>query len=181
MFLLSYAYWYKIISGGIYNMNNAYCYETIIGKITIVENGVGIIRVNFGEQIPENTNVFETPLLKKANQELQEYFNGKRKSFDLPLVPQGTEFQQKVWKALQAIPYGETLSYKDIAINVDNSKASRAVGMANNRNPIPIIIPCHRVIGANGSLVGYGGGLNIKEKLLEIEKNGRCTSWTSEI
>jgi methylated-DNA-[protein]-cysteine S-methyltransferase len=82
---------------------------------------------------------------------------------------------------LQAIPYGETLSYKDIAINVDNSKASRAVGMANNRNPIPIIIPCHRVIGANGSLVGYGGGLNIKEKLLEIEKNGRCTSWTSEI
>ena len=95
--------------------------------------------------------------------------DGKRKSFDLPLKPEGTEFQKKVWNALLDIPYGETRSYKDIAVAIGNPKACRAVGMANNRNPISIIIPCHRVIGANGSLVGYGGGLPIKIELLNLE------------
>lgn len=151
-------------------MNNAFYYETKIGKIGIVENGTAITRVDFGEIIPKDVNLTETDLLKKANEELQEYFNGKRKLFDLPLAPQGTEFQQKVWKVLQEIPYGKTYSYKDVAIKVGNEKASRAVGMANNKNPIAIFIPCHRVIGANGKLVGYAGGLDVKEMLLAMEK-----------
>ncbi|MFA9398797.1 MAG: methylated-DNA--[protein]-cysteine S-methyltransferase [Clostridiaceae bacterium] len=150
-------------------MNNAYTYETKIGKIMIVENGCEIIALYFRENIIENINIHETSLLKKANQELQEYFQGKRKSFSLPIKATGTEFQQKVWKELQNITYGKTSSYKEIAERIGNEKASRAVGMANNKNPIPIIIPCHRVIGTNGKLVGYAGGLDIKEKLLEIE------------
>ncbi|WML33137.1 methylated-DNA--[protein]-cysteine S-methyltransferase [Clostridium sp. OS1-26] len=151
-------------------MSNAFYYETKIGKIGIVENGRAITHLYFGEIIPKDINIVETPLLKKANQELQEYLDGKRKVFDLPLAPEGTEFMEKVWKALKKIPYGETFSYKDIAKNIGNIKASRAVGMANNRNPILIFIPCHRVIGANGNLVGYAGGLDVKEKLLEMEK-----------
>ena len=151
-------------------MSNAFYYETKIGKIGIVENERAITHLYFGETIRQDVNIIETPLLEKANQELQEYFDGKRKTFDLPLAPEGTEFMQKVWKSLKEIPYGETCSYKDIAKNIGNIKASRAVGMANNRNPILIFIPCHRVIGANGNLVGYAGGLDIKEKLLEMEK-----------
>lgn len=151
-------------------MDNAFYYETHIGKIGIVENGTAITHIYFGEILTKDINIIETSLLKKANQQLQEYFTGKRKHFDLPLAPQGTEFQRKVWAALQDIPYGATYSYKDVAENVGNIKACRAVGMANNRNPIPLFIPCHRVIGANGSLVGYAGGLDIKKKLLETEK-----------
>ena len=151
-------------------MINAYYYETEIGKLGIVENGTAITHIYFGGVIPEDINIIETLLLKKANKELQEYFTGERKTFSLPLEPQGTEFQQKVWKSLQEIPYGKTCSYKNIAENIGNIKASRAVGMANNKNPIPILIPCHRVIGANGKLVGYAGGLELKEKLLRTEK-----------
>jgi methylated-DNA-[protein]-cysteine S-methyltransferase len=109
-------------------------------------------------------------LSELASQQLSEYFSGKRKSFDLPLEPQGTEFQKKVWSALLEIPYGETRSYKDIAERIGNPKACRAVGGANNKNPIVIIIPCHRVIGAYGGLVGYGLGLPMKQQLLDIEK-----------
>lgn len=111
----------------------------------------------------------DSPLLQKAARQLDEYFNGKRKVFDLPLLPRGTDFQLKVWKALQTIPYGETRSYGQIAAITGNPKASRAVGMANNRNPIAIIIPCHRVIGHDGSLTGYAGGLELKQKLLGLE------------
>ncbi|KMT21027.1 methylated-DNA--[protein]-cysteine S-methyltransferase [Clostridium cylindrosporum] len=150
-------------------MKNAFYYETKIGKLGIVENGVGITHIYFGEVIPKDINLVETPLLKKASEQLKEYFDGKRKTFDLPLIPQGTDFQQSVWRSLQEIPYGKTCTYKEVAICVGNEKASRAVGMANNRNPIPIFIPCHRVIGASGKLVGYAGGIGIKEKLLEIE------------
>ncbi|MGO5092962.1 methylated-DNA--[protein]-cysteine S-methyltransferase [Clostridium sp. LCP25S3_F10] len=150
-------------------MNNAYCYKTPIGEIVIVDNGRSIVQVFFGDNIPKNVNVIETNLLKEANNQLKEYFIGKREKFDLYLEPQGTEFQKKVWKALQEIPYGETRSYKNIAINIGNEKACRAVGMANNKNPIPIFIPCHRVIGSNGNLIGYAGGLDIKETLLRIE------------
>ncbi|MFL0268719.1 methylated-DNA--[protein]-cysteine S-methyltransferase [Candidatus Clostridium radicumherbarum] len=150
-------------------MNNAFYYETKIGKIGIVENGTAITRVDFGEIIPKDVNLAETALLKKAYKELQEYFDGKRQVFDLPLAPEGTEFQKKVWKVLQEIPYGKTYSYKDVAIKVGNEKASRAVGMANNKNPIAIFIPCHRVIGSNGKLVGYAGGLDVKEMLLTLE------------
>ncbi|CDE23966.1 methylated-DNA--protein-cysteine methyltransferase [Amedibacillus dolichus CAG:375] len=103
--------------------------------------------------------------------QLQEYFDGLRKEFTLPLVLEGTAFQKKVWTALCKIPYGETRSYQDIARMIDQPKACRAVGMANNRNPIVIVIPCHRVIGKNKTLVGYGGGLKRKEYLLKLEKN----------
>lgn len=151
-------------------MGNGFYYETEIGKIGIVENGTAITNMYFGDIIPQDVDIQETPLLKKANEELQEYFSGKRKNFDLPLKAEGTDFQRKVWKALQEIPYGETCSYKDIAENIGNIKASRAVGMANNKNPIFIFIPCHRVIGSNGKLVGYAAGLDVKERLLDMEK-----------
>ena len=105
----------------------------------------------------------------RAAVQLEEYLNGKRRHFDLPLRPQGTEFQRSVWNALLTIPYGETRSYKEIAQAVENPKAFRAVGMANNKNPISIFIPCHSVIGSSGSLVGYGGGLELKKRLLELE------------
>ena len=111
----------------------------------------------------------EDEVLKKAVSQLEEYFLGQRKEFTLPLNPQGTPFQKQVWEALRTIPYGETRSYKEVAIAIGNPKACRAVGMANNKNPIAIITPCHRVVGANGKMVGYAGGLGIKEALLEVE------------
>jgi len=151
-------------------MDNVFCYDTRMGRVTVVENGDAITNVYFGEVILKDANIEETALLKKAGNELKEYFEGKRKTFDLPLAPAGTEFLKKVWTALQDIPYGRTCTYKEIAESVGNSKACRAVGMANNRNPIPFIIPCHRVIGSNGRLVGYAGGLEMKEKLITMEK-----------
>ena len=102
--------------------------------------------------------------------QLKAYFAGELENFDLPLSPQGTPFQQRVWGELQKIPYGDTISYGELARRIGNPKASRAVGLANGSNPISIVIPCHRVIGANGKLTGYGGGLPIKEKLLALEK-----------
>ncbi len=110
------------------------------------------------------------PLHKEAAGQLTAYFAGARKSFSLPLSPSGTPFQKAVWRALEAIPYGETRTYGEIAVTVGSPKASRAVGMANHRNPISIIVPCHRVIGSTGRLVGYGGGLEKKVFLLELEK-----------
>lgn len=152
-------------------MENGFYYETKLGKIGIVENGKAINHVYFEETIPKEINIKETPLLKTAYKELEEYLNGNRKSFDVPLNLKGTEFQTKVWKALKEIPYGKTNSYKQIAMKIGNMNACRAVGMANNKNLLPIFIPCHRVIGANGKLVGYAGGLALKEKLLELEKS----------
>ena len=124
------------------------------------------------ENIKKSSNyiIKETTLIKKAASHLFEYLNGKRRDFNLPLLKEGTDFQISVWNELLKIPYGETRSYKDIAIAINNEKAVRAVGMANNRNKIPIFIPCHRVIGSNKKLVGYGGGLEIKEFLLNLEK-----------
>lgn len=111
--------------------------------------------------------------MTKAADQLAEYFAGRRKEFDLPLNPEGTDFQRKIWNALQKIPFGETRSYKQLAEMAGSGKACRAVGGANNKNPLPVFIPCHRVIGADGSLVGYGGGLKIKQFLLELEKKCR--------
>ncbi|MDE5708677.1 MAG: methylated-DNA--[protein]-cysteine S-methyltransferase [Alistipes sp.] len=111
-----------------------------------------------------------TPLMQRAVQELQEYFAGVRRKFDLPLAPAGTPFQQSVWAALQEIPCGETRTYGQIAARIGRPKACRAVGMANNRNPIAIIVPCHRVVGASGALVGYAAGLPVKERLLALEQ-----------
>ena len=116
----------------------------------------------FGEISIEDSNIIETKLIKETYNQIEEYLNKKRKQFDLPLQLQGSEFQIKVWNELRNIPYGDTCSYKDIAIKIGNEKASRAVGMANNRNKIAILVPCHRVIGADGNLTGYAGGLEIK-------------------
>lgn len=152
-------------------MKYIFYYNTKIGRIGMEENGVAITRLDFinkdaQEEIIEKQ---ETVLLKEAIKQLNEYLDGKRTLFDLPLEPKGTEFQKKVWNALKEIPFGETRSYGEIAKIIGNEKASRAVGMANNKNPIAIIVPCHRVIGANGKLVGYAGGLDLKEKLLKLE------------
>lgn len=114
-------------------------------------------------------------LALKVFRELDEYFEGKRKTFDIPLRTHGTAFQEKVWAALRAIPYGEVRSYKEVAEAIGHPKAYRAVGMANNANPIFIIVPCHRVIGSDGSLTGYGGGLPMKKALLSLEKKHRIS------
>ena len=119
--------------------------------------------------MPDTVTIQETAIIKEASQQLDEYLEGRRKRFDLPVFAKGTPFQLLVWEALKTIPYGETRSYKDIAIQIGKAKACRAVGMANNRNPLSIVIPCHRVIGSKGELVGYGGGLDIKKQLLCLE------------
>lgn len=152
-------------------MGHAFYYNTPIGQIMIGEKDNKITHLLFdGNSIPSGYIIKETPILAEGNKQLQEYFKGQRKEFKLELNPCGTEFMKKVWESLRKIPYGETRSYKDIAISIGHDKAYRAVGLANNRNPIAIIIPCHRVIGANGSLIGYGGGLHIKTFLLELER-----------
>lgn len=144
-------------------------YQTKIGRIKIAQEGDAIVEINVTESEKESEK--ETPLIKKTIKELEEYFEGKRKFFDIPVSIKGTEFQEKVWEALLRIPYGETKSYEDIAKMIGCPKGARAVGMANHNNKIIIIIPCHRVIGKNGKLIGYAGGLPVKEKLLQIESN----------
>lgn len=146
-----------------------FSYETVLGVVTFVEEGGALLAVTTHRSYEGVEQ--ETALIKEAYQQLSEYLKGERKEFDLPLNPKGTDFQKRVWRALCDIPYGETRSYKQIAKSVGNSKAVRAVGMANNRNPITIVVPCHRVIGADGKLVGYGGGLEMKEFLLRLEKS----------
>ncbi|MGI6084832.1 MAG: methylated-DNA--[protein]-cysteine S-methyltransferase [Acetivibrionales bacterium] len=151
-------------------MKNIFYYETRIGKIGIGEENGAVTDVFFvNEIISDDDRLRETALIKEASKQLDEYFEGRRKVFDLPVFTKGTPFQEMVWDALKTIPFGETRSYKDIAVQIGKSKACRAVGMANNRNSIAIIIPCHRVIGSKGELVGYGGGMEIKEKLLRLE------------
>lgn len=151
-------------------MKYSYFYETPVGKLWIAEEDDAITDLSFSRI--HNSEERETRLIRRAAEQIGEYFSGARHTFNLPLHTAGTPFQQSVWNALTAIPFGETCSYKDIAIAVGNEKACRAVGMANNKNPIVIIVPCHRVVGANGSLVGYGGGLDLKHALLDFEK--RC-------
>lgn len=138
-----------------------------IGPLTLTAHSDALTRLDFGA-VPQEP-LEETPLLQEAARQLAAYFDGALQRFNLPLKPRGTAFQQQVWAALQGIPYGRRVTYSDIAQGVDNPKGVRAVGMANNRNPLPILIPCHRVVGKNGSLVGYGGGLAVKEYLLELE------------
>jgi methylated-DNA-[protein]-cysteine S-methyltransferase len=147
--------------------------ESEIGTLTLVCDEEAILGLEFQVKEPEGAVRKRTPLIEQAVLQIEEYMEGKRVKFDLPLRPEGTKFQKQVWDALLSIPYGEVRSYKEIAEAIGNPKACRAVGMANNRNPISIIIPCHRVIGANGSLVGYGGGLPIKTKLLKLEDSKR--------
>lgn len=145
-------------------------YKTKLGSIKICYNEEAITYVKFAKD-NEDTNKSQTSKLSdNAFKQLNEYFDGKRESFKLPLELKGTPFQKQVWSALTKIPYGTTKSYKEIAIAINNPKAVRAVGNANNKNPIAIIIPCHRVIGSNGKLVGYASGLDIKKALLKLEK-----------
>lgn len=149
------------------------CLRTPVGELELIEDGKGLCELSFchsarGELIPEE----ETALLKEAKRQLNEYFSGERKKFDLPLSLSGTPFQIRDWQALLEIPYGETRSYGDIARAIGCPKGFRAVGMANRCNPIAIIIPCHRVIGSDGKLTGYAGknkALDIKEYLLKLE------------
>lgn len=146
-----------------------YFYDTPIGKLGIAEKSGKIFQVSFFDIV--EGELTETPLIKKAYEQLDEYFKGLRKNFDLPLLLEGSEFQVKVWKALMTIDYGKTATYGDIAKLIGSPKASRAVGGANNKNKIAIIIPCHRVIGSSGTLTGYAGGLGIKKYLLDLEHN----------
>lgn len=145
-------------------------FETEFGTLFIKEDGSAITNITLNENILTKDDIYyESALIKQVKQQLDEYFQGKRNTFDLPLNPSGTTFQKKVWNALCNIPYGETRSYQEIAIAIDCPKGCRAVGLANNKNPIVILIPCHRVIGKNGSLVGYALGLEMKQHLLDLE------------
>lgn len=143
-------------------------YDTEIGRICILQEEDAIVALGF-EQPGENVIWQETPLLQETISQVKEYLKGERRTFDVKLSSKGTAFQQKVWRALREISYGETRTYGQIAAAVGSPKGARAVGMACNRNPIMIIVPCHRVIGSNGSLTGFGGGLPVKEKLLKLE------------
>lgn len=159
-------------------MKNAFSYPVpefpAVGTMTIFTDGQFITAIRLGGvEIPGEIEICETPLLRHAREELGEYFTGRRSAFTFPALQSGTEFQQRVWNALQNIPYGETRSYGQIARSLGRPGAARAVGMANNRNRLPILIPCHRVIGADGKLVGYEGGLTIKAALLELERKYR--------
>lgn len=146
-------------------------FNTILGNMTAIEENDALIALEIGKNSYEELAIKkDTVLLKETEKEMQEYLNGKRKIFELPLQPKGTVFQQKVWKQLQKVPYGQLVTYKDIAIKIGNPKAARAIGMANHNNPIPIIVPCHRVIGQNQKLIGYALGLKMKEFLINLEK-----------
>ena len=144
-----------------------YQFENI--SLYLVATETHLINIQFTQ--PQRALLQTTELLSMATIQLDEYFQGKRTTFSLPFKLTGTPFQLAVWKELQNIPYGQTTSYKEIAQKINKPKACRAVGMANNKNPLPIIIPCHRVIGSNGKLIGYAGGLKLKNYLLELEKS----------
>ena len=155
-----------------------YVYRTLnspLGILTLVGSERGLAAILWegedpacrgGDSIREDVR---NPLLRQAHQELTEYFAGRRRRFTVKLDPSGTEFQNQVWNALRTIPFGETRSYSQIAQQIGRGNAVRAVGAANGRNPLPIIVPCHRVIGANGTLTGFAGGLTIKAQLLALE------------
>jgi methylated-DNA-[protein]-cysteine S-methyltransferase len=150
--------------------------ESLVGKLKLVASDKGLVAVLWQNDRPSRTRLGELseddqhPVLLDAERQLSEYFAGKRKEFEVPLDMRGTPFQKNVWEALLAIPFGETRSYGQIAKQLGNPNATRAVGAANGRNPLPIIVPCHRVIGSSGSLTGFGGGLETKAQLLSLEQ-----------
>ena len=146
-----------------------FAYRTPLGHVTIASDGRALTALAFGERELEGRKL-ATELTNRAANQLQEYLAGKRRAFDLPLAPAGTEFQRRVWEALREVPYGEARSYSDLAAAIGSPRSCRAVGSACNKNPLPVIVPSHRVIGANGKPVGYGGGLKTKEFLLDLEQ-----------
>lgn len=155
-------------------MKNLWFYETKIGTMGIAGDDRGITDIFLGKREPAaGMCLGETPLLCRAAEEIREYLDGKRREFQIQVHLEGTPFQKKVWEALCRIPYGETRSYREVAESIGNPKACRAVGMANNKNPVMIVVPCHRVVGSDGSLTGYAGGVEIKRSLLEMEDPSR--------
>ena len=159
-------------------MQLSYCYmASPVGQLKLVANEQALVAILWDNENPKRVRLAELiedvshPILLNTQQQLSEYFLGQRKVFDIPIDFEGTDFQKKVWRALLTIPYGETRSYKQIAQQLGNEKAVRAVGATNGKNPISIIAPCHRVIGSGGALVGFAGGLDKKEILLRLELN----------
>lgn len=154
---------------------NYFTYKTRLGPVTIADNGNAVTHLLIGDAATDfpnsvNGHLNETQLIRQARQQLEAYLSGSRLTFDLPIAPVGTDFQQRVWEALRQIPYGSTQSYADIAKNIGSPSASRAVGTACGRNPILIITPCHRVVGKSGKLTGFAAGLDVKTALLQLEK-----------
>lgn len=149
--------------------------DSPVGKLKLVASDKGLVAILWENDSPRRVRLEDLaedanhPMLAQAAQQLQEYFAGKRKSFSMPLDMRGTRFQKDVWQALQAIPFGETRTYGDLAKQLGNPAATRAVGAANGRNPVSIVVPCHRVIGASGKLTGFAGGLGVKAQLLGLE------------
>jgi methylated-DNA-[protein]-cysteine S-methyltransferase len=151
--------------------------DTPVGRLLLAADGDGLRRIGFengrDRQRPDSNWQPRADAFDDVVAQLMEYFAGRRQRFELSLAPEGTPFQQQVWRALLDVPYGATISYGQLAARIGQPAASRAVGLANGSNPLPIVIPCHRVIGANGRLTGYGGGLAIKERLLALERGAR--------
>ncbi|MBS0398390.1 MAG: methylated-DNA--[protein]-cysteine S-methyltransferase [Proteobacteria bacterium] len=149
--------------------------DTPVGSLTLVAGDAGLAAVLWENDDPDRVPLGRLlrnaghPVIEAASAQLREYFNGRRRSFDLPLDPAGTPFQKQVWHALRTIPYGQTRSYAQIARQIGRPSAARAVGAANGRNPLSIIVPCHRVIGSSGKLTGFAGGLKVKAQLLTLE------------
>ncbi|MGD1848552.1 MAG: methylated-DNA--[protein]-cysteine S-methyltransferase [Salibacteraceae bacterium] len=148
----------------------SYLMESPLGTLALKANDDGLMEVLFSKETPDSGNV--PKLLENPVEQLRAYFSGQRKHFDLALNPQGTDFQKRVWKRLEEIPYGHTASYLDIARQLGDEKATRAVGAANGKNPIAVVVPCHRVVGSDRSLTGYAGGIQNKKWLLELEHGG---------
>jgi methylated-DNA-[protein]-cysteine S-methyltransferase len=151
-----------------------------VGKLKLVASSRALVAVLWEKERPNRVKLDEMnldprhPILIETERQLSEYFSGKRTQFDLPLQPEGTEFQKKVWRALREIPFGKTKSYLELARTVGSPKASRAVGAANGKNPLSIVVPCHRVVGADGTLTGFAGGLKTKAALLALEAVSRA-------
>lgn len=150
--------------------------ESPVGRLKLVASPTALVAVLWERERPNRVRLpaptldLRHPILIESERQLKEYFAGTRTAFDLPLEPHGSEFQKKVWRALRKIPFGQTMSYLDLARTVGSAKAVRAVGAANGRNPLSIVVPCHRVVGANGSLTGFAGGLDAKAQLLALER-----------
>ena len=157
--------------------------ESPVGELTLLADDSALVAVLWEtedysrDQFGPSVEPDDHPVLRNARRQLEEYFAGKRKTFDLPLNPWGTSFQMRVWSGLRDIPYGELWSYGKLARYIGQVGAARAVGAANGRNPIPIIIPCHRVIGSDGTLTGFGGGLDVKARLIELERGEPAGLW----
>lgn len=149
--------------------------ESPVGKLKLVASAIALLAVLWERERPNRVKLAmlqhdpQQPILIETERQLGEYFAGTRNQFDLPLEPAGTEFQKKVWRALREIPFGQTRSYLDLAKSIGSAKAVRAVGAANGKNPLSIVVPCHRIVGANGALTGFAGGLEAKAKLLALE------------